>query len=293
MSSNRQARNRSTTIYILLSVIVLFAGIAATVWGGQEIAAQPNAPGHLLSPTWFSVGTSLLAAGLASLGFAVVRRFDDIDSVELHEKLGLLRSARLIVGASERCFFDPDISAIFKKAVHDCPDTTVLVDVVGLKLYRFLNDQLQYLKIEGGSRKIIVRMLLQNPDSEHFQAICKLEARDEDATKEDILKTLTMLQGAKQVGKDLIYTDANLKVFVRFFTPFQPIASFRVGDTILIRPRIRSSGAGSRFYEAYDKQEGESYFGLYRDHFEACWSTSEFKVPVTLANKLSFSFPKG
>ena len=308
MASNRDSRTRSTTIYIVLSVCVLLAGIGATLWGGADIPGPPDAsgkPGQVLqrSPPWFAVGTSLLAAGLASLGFAVVRRFDDIDSVELHDKFDriekdildsrkYLRRARLVIpDASERCLFDPQISGRFKEAVEECsPGIDVTIDVVGLKLNRFLNDQLEYLLNDARRRNVLVRMLLQDPDGEHFRAICRLEARDEQGTKEDILNTLSKLSGARRRDRDLVYEHGNLTILVRFLSQFQPIAFFRVGDTILVRPRIRTSGAGVRFYEEYNRSEGESYFGLYRDHFNSSWTAGEFKIPASLPDRLRSIF---
>ena len=303
MSSNKDSRARSTTIYIVLSVCVLLIGIVFTIGGGAEIPGPPDATGKPTatvqrSATWFAVGTSLLAAGLASLGFAIVRRFDDIDSVELQDKFdriekevreskSTLRRARLVPEASERCLFDPQISGRFKEAVDDClADAPVVVDVVGLKLNRFLNDQFEYLQAQARRQKVVVRMLLQDPDGENFRAICKLETRDEQGTREDILNTLTRLTGARCSGKELVYEKDALRIVVRFCSQFQPIASFRVGDTILVRPRIRSSGAGQRFYEVYRRSEGESYFGLYRDHFESCWIGGEFRIPTSLADRL-------
>jgi len=308
MASSNDPRQKSTTIYILLSVVTLVAGIALTIWGGRDIPEPRNAKGQAersiqFSPIGFAVGTSLLAAGLASLGFAVIRKYDDQDQSELSRKLdrievtlkeskSSLKRARVVIpDASERCLFDPQISDRFREAVQDTsPSAPLEVDVIGLKLFRFLKDQFEHLRIVSEQRDVRVRMLLQDPDSDVFSAICELETRDENGTKNDILSTLKFLTGATLKEDQLTYTLGNLTILVRFFAQFQPIAFFRVNETVLVRPRIRSGSAGSRFYETYLKGEGASYFGLYRDHFDDCWSGGKFKIPPTLARKLENVF---
>lgn len=308
MSDAKERRDRTTVLYVALSAVVLLFGIGLTVWGGIDTPIERDSGGKVTkteqkSPTAFSVGTSLLAAGLASLGFAVVRVFDDRDTTKLNEDVAdvkqridgvsaALREARSLVrrtqivipSARERCLFDPQISARFRVAISDCsPNSALQVDVVGLKLLRFLTDQLQYLTEQAATRPVNVRMLLQNPDSPDFVSICSLETRDEKGTRANILSTLQLLRGARLVDEDLEYKSGQLSIKVRFYLSFQPIAFFRVNDTVLVRPRIRSAGAGDRFYEAYTLDEGEEYFGLYRDHFKSCWQKAKFEVPTSIA----------
>lgn len=318
MYEPQERRSRTTALYIVLSALVLFVGIGLTLWGGQDVPTAWDSAGKAIntvqrSPSAFSVGTSLLAAGLASLGFAVVRVFDDRDTTQLSNDIGnlanrvdgvntALRDARKLIrrtqvvipSARDRCLFDPQISGRFREAIGDSnPSCELHVDVVGLKLFRFLTDQLQYLVTQASFRPVTVRMLLQDPDSADFGSICQLETRDEKGTRADILSTLRQLQGGTHVGEDLVYSVGQLTIKVRFYPQFQPIAFFRVNDTVLVRPRIRSAGAGDRFYEAYSQEEGEEYFGLYRDHFQNCWSKGRFLVPSSIASGLQGLFKSG
>lgn len=315
MSEPKDGRSRTTALYIVLSALVLVVGIGLTVWGGQDVPLTWDAAGKVTSTVQrslsaFSVGTSLLAAGLASLGFAVVRVFDDRDAARLttdmsalanrvegvnntlREARKLIRRTQIVIpSARDRCLFDPQISGRFREAIGDCdPNGALHVDVVGLKLHRFLTDQLQHLTNHAMSRQVIVRMLLQDPDSADFGSICQMEARDEKGTRGDILAALRLLKGGTHVGDDLVYSKGHLTISVRFYPWFQPIAFFRVGGTILVRPRIRSAGAGDRFYEAYSQDEGEEHFGLYRDHFNNCWTKARFVVPSTIASGMQGLF---
>lgn len=315
MSDLKERRLRTTVIYVALSAGVFLFGVALTVWGSMEVSTSSDIRSTGIakeqrSPVAFSVGTSLLAAGLASLGFAVVRVFDDRDTNKLNEDVcgvkdrvddvkasllesrDLVRRTRIVIPtAPERCLFDSGISNRFREAVRDYGSNAGLeVDVVGLKLHRFLNDQMKYLTSQAASRDVRVRMLLQDPDTPDFGSICSLETRDEKGTRNSILLTLKQLQGAKKVESDLQYTSGRLIICLRFYPQFQPIAFFRVNDTVLVRPRIRSNGAGDRFYETYTRQEGEEYFGLYRDHFQICWEKSKFLVPSTIAQGMNGMF---
>jgi hypothetical protein len=295
MSKNWNARNRSAAIYFLISLVIFLAGVLCTIWGNQSVPGPLDHYGKpigtsQLSPAWFSIGTSLLAAGLVSLGFWLLRTIDDADSTELKEKLETLTTKVVSHGEylhklstiksdpSERCVSDDGISNVFKQLLDEHPqDKDLKVDVVGLKLHRFLRDQLKHLKAKAKYTKIDVRMLIQDPDAEAFSAICKLEARDEAATRADIDKTLRALSRTEERDSSLIHKDGNLEISARFFTPFQPIALFRVDDTIFVRPRVKSHGAGSRFYEPYVENYGGNYFELYKDHFEVCWEQSNYR----------------
>lgn len=307
MHEAKTIRQRTTTIYILISFLVFAIGTAMAIWGGGSISSPEDIknliPPTQVSPTAFSVGTSLLAAGLVSLGFAIIRKYDDHDSAKLHESIDsheeklrsfnqtLQRVKSVIPDASQRCFFDNQLSDSFINAISTCPPRKeISVDVVGLKLHRFLRDQFELLKRESKNRPVSVRMLLQDPEHIAFEALCQLESRDLAGTKDDIANSLLYLEGASYDSEKLTYTNGKLKIEVKFYEKFQPIAFFRVNKTIMVRPRIRSTGIGTRFYETYTETEGHSYFGLFHDHFDTCWKSSNFEIPSTLSNKLSNKF---
>lgn len=309
MHDAKTIRQRTTAIYILISFLVFFIGTAMAIWGGGSVTSPDDIKNLATpiqnSPTAFSVGTSLLAAGLVSLGFALIRKYDDHDSAKLHESIDsheerlrsfnqtLQRVRSVIPDAAQRCFFDSELSDSFVSAINTCaPRKEISVDVVGLKLHRFLRDQFELLKKESKNRPINVRMLLQDPEHNAFEALCQLESRDLEGTKNDIVSSLLYLEGATYNAEKLIYTDENLKIEVKFYEKFQPIAFFRVNKTVMVRPRIRSTGIGTRFYETYTEDEGHSYFGLFHDHFDTCWKSSSFEIPSTLSIKLLNKFKK-
>ena len=297
MSSSQELRSRSTTIYIIISILLGALGVVATVWGGASVPDEilGSTPLVQRSAFMFSLGTSLLAAGVVSLGFAITRLYDDKDSTKIQD--GLTRYENLLLtfkeslddvetvsrGAAKRCVFESAISPVFRKALEaGCRRDAACVDVVGLKLSRFLTEQLDYLKQYSTTQPVEVRMLLQEPGTSEFKLLCRLESKNEVEVTKDIAKSLRMLTNMDGSGPVLHFRFGGLAISVKFYSGFQPVAFFRVNDTVSVRPRIRSYGAGTLFYETYKQSEGREYYGLFTNHFDNCWDESKAKVPKSI-----------
>ena len=152
---------------------------------------------------------------------------------------------------------------------------------MGLKLYRFLLDQLDWMLQQG--RNTDIRLLLQNPDTDVFKEICDLENRSSQATARDIANTLSRLQGAAPEGRSLTWRSDSVHVELRFSDAYQPVTLFRVEDIACVRPRVSTPlGAATRFYETYDRRDSDVHFAVYLSHFEKCWDEASYRVPAAL-----------
>lgn len=299
-------RSRSTLIYFLLAAVISLVGVVLAGWG-----ALTDDNGQPRSATVVSIGTSLLAGGLASIGFGVLRHFDDRDEVarhiqleahrdtiiarvdELREEVGRIgtevtRSVRLTSSAALRCVSDLEIGDRFRmefaRAGH--LGGVISVDVLGLKLFRFLSDQLFWISESGHPTHI--RLLMQHPDGEIFEQICEAEARSVDATRRDMARTLNSLRPSATRDKSLLWDREALQVEVRLFNRYQPVTMFGVDSTIYVRPRVSTpQGASSRFYEVYDESDSRAHFGVHHSHFETCWEESSYSMPLSIHRLLA------
>jgi hypothetical protein len=316
-------RNLRTVAYFLIVVITIIAGLAITL-SARTVDSNPISSAQVL----ISVGTGVLAAGLASLALGVMRWIDDKDSdegsgsiqnlartlderfsqasvaeetriQELHARLDVsgqqvarelertrvVLSKYTIVDSSPnlRCVSDAGIGAEFRRAFYASRDSlasnqTIHVDVLGLKLHRFLDDQLDWLR--GHGRRIDIRLLLQDPKGAVFTSICHLEGRDIQVAIEDAQRTLGLLDGGRLEDHSWRHEIDNVHIDLRFTGKYQPVTLFRVGGTCCVRPRVSTPlGAATRFYEKYDQQSGPTYYSVYAAHFTQAWNTSEFVDP--------------
>jgi hypothetical protein len=280
-----------TVTYFLLSIIISLIGLLLLV-----IHVGSNNQSTVIA----SIGASLLAGGIASLGFGLLRYIDDSSGqklqVEVDRRLArveaqftvlqtgvgqfgveAMNAVRRTTKADERCVSDDKISDRLRQehARFALRDRDLHIDVLGLKLFRFLEDQLNWL--ESSNHATSVRMLLQYPYSAVFQQICELEARSPRATREDIARTLDKLTGATIEQDSLTWANGNLRVQLRFYDKYQPVALFRVQDAIYVRPRVNTPlGASSRFYEVYEKLDSEKHYRVQSQHFERCWSEGHY-----------------
>lgn len=271
-----------TMVYILISVVTILSGALVTAYAGS-------------STVRISVGTSLLAAGIASLIAAVVRALDDRDTTrngnDILAQIAQVRGAirERTVGESnpgERCVTDRTIGdefrTIFQREVDlGARDEPVKVDATGLKLFRFLDDQVPWLKSQ--KREIHVRLLLQNPDEEVFSDICRLENRSLAATVRDIESTLNMLKGGEVSDNSYLVTIDSVTFELRYYSDYQPVTLFCVGRSSCVRPRVSTpKGQASRFYETYYSSSGREQSDVYLSHFEKCWNESKYRTPKAL-----------
>lgn len=276
----------TTIVYFLIAIIISLIGLVL-------IAAPLGAKRP--SPTAQSIGASLLAGGVASVGFGLLRYIDDAAENELRSEVehsrsdlvshfdtlrdGLIdfarrsaNSVRITSQAKLRCVSDLEIGGKFRDEYtrFSLAAEPISVDVLGLKLYRFLEDQLSWLVANNHETR--VRMLLQYPYGKVFEEICELEARNVRATREDITRTLDALDDATVIGHSLNWQSGRVNLQLRFFDRYQPVTMFRIQGTIYVRPRISTpQGAASRFYEIYESQDSPDHFNVQMRHFEQCW----------------------
>ncbi|MFL6101370.1 MAG: hypothetical protein ACJ71T_15600 [Actinomycetales bacterium] len=291
-----EARNRSTIIYFLVSLLLALVGLILTVIGSRTQG------GHQANTTLISVGTSLLAAGIASAGFGILRHFDDKDEraqqqrhaeemegldstvdrirADLKTLIGTyMNPIRLVTSANQRCVSDTEIGSQFRREfARSMIDTPVLrIDLLGLKLFRFLQDQLEWM-IER-QHEVNLRLLLQDPDSSVFDEICELEARNLGHTRTEVERTIEAFEGAAVEGRSLVWKSGRVRVELRFFGKYQPVTLFRVQDVVYVRPRVSTPrGAASRFYEIYESRDGGSHYDVHLAHFQECWDQSHYAI---------------
>lgn len=287
-------RSLSTIVYFLVAVIVSLLGLVLLV---SHIGSKNQ------SEALDSIGASLLAGGIASVGFGLLRYIDDTAERELKNQLNNMRtelekqfdalrkaianfavdtagSIRATSQADIRCVSDVEIGSKFRTEFtrFSLLPEPVAVDVLGLKLVRFLEDQLNWLV--SRRHDTTVRLLLQNPYGKIFSEICELEARNLRSTQDDILRTLDKLIGATVEGPSLVWQKEQVRIEVKFYDKYQPVALFRVQDTIYVRPRVSTpQGAATRFYEVYETRDSEKHFNVQLRHFEQCWRDGRYRAP--------------
>ena len=178
-----------------------------------------------------------LTSGAAESQAAIIESVRELQA-DLARKVVLDTSSRF------RCVDDARIGEAFQTAFTLASirngSGAIRVDVAGLKLLRFLDDQLAFLQASG--QRVNVRLLLQSPDEDIFADICKMEDRDVRSTARDIRSTLGLLTGASAIGKSLVWRRNALTIELRFYSDYQPITLFRVADECCVRPRVSTPG---------------------------------------------------
>jgi hypothetical protein len=286
-------RSLRTIIYFLVALVLALIGLLLIVLHPKDQAS-----------TFVGIGTSVLAGAIASIGFGLLRYIDDASQRGFSRQLNLTRaelgqelcglresvdnfaidtakSIRVTASAKLRCVSDLEIGTRFRAEYvrFSMGDRTVHVDVLGLKLYRFLVDQLSWM-LER-EHKSTIRLLLQNPYSQVFDEICEIEARNIKATRADIARTIDMLNGGRVEGNAWVWTKGDISVQLRFFDNYQPVTLFRVDDSIYVRPRISTpQGAASRFYEIYERTDSPEHFSVQLSHFDQCWREAQYSGPA-------------
>lgn len=300
-TSPNLTRSHKTVLYITVSIALLFGGAALTFWG-SAISSE----GIQTSPLLIAIGTSVWAGAIASVALGILRKLDDSDASTSDSKLDelstkisrsnatilaevkkesfdLSRLVRVDITPELRCVSDLDIGGEFQRCFArqrqiSQPTQPIPIDVVGLKLNRFLDDQYDWLRRTGSRAEI--RLLLQNPDKTSFNAICNNENRARMPTINDIAKTLNQFSFGTVEDQSLIAKNDAIVCKIRFYDEYQPVTLFRIGDSCCARPRITTpGGAATRFYEYYDRTDSALHWGVYNRHFEHCWNSSQFVVP--------------
>jgi hypothetical protein len=289
--------SQTTIIYFLVALVLVLVGVVGVIVPGA-------------SKVLVAIGSSLIAGGLASIGFGVMRYLDDNSgrastaaltaleqkveavAVELQSRWkrfsdeyaeiahSVISLAAVSRAAQLRCTSDHDIHLKFRHEFALAPSSApVEVDIVGLKLDRFISDQFDYI-IQSG-KETHLRMLLQRPKGEVFESICDLEARVPQEVIRAVSRAIERLQGGTVKEHSLVWSSGSLQVQLRLYEFYQPITFFRVHNSVYVRPRVATPrGAAQRFYESYSAADSQDQFAVYKDHFQHCWDRSSYDAAL-------------
>lgn len=286
-----------TAIYILSSVVVTLIGlIVLLLWGKNSVVA--------------SVATSIIAGGLSSLAFSIIRYFDDVGSraqtqsvhrdvqkivTEIDGSKGLLRSiqANAIVADNPnlRCVFDRQITTQFTDIIKAIPASeTIHIDLIGISLYRFFREQLDNLIDKKG---VVLRMIVQDPREPSLEIMVKQEGRNQEIVKKEIndLTTYILQRASKSPAREpsnkipaakFSYTAFNTKiesqVELRWFPGVASFTMTRINDIIFVRSRFLEEAQGAPvFFEKYYGKDNKCLLCL-AEYFEHAWEIS--KLPT-------------
>lgn len=263
-----------TAIYLLSSAVVALTGLTIT------LASNPR-------PVGLSIGTSLIAAGVGSFAFAIMRFYDDSssDSVNavlnsglerLHESMNhqvkatdtLRRTAFRTGHIDSRAYGIYPAEAITQELSRN--NAKVEVDSFGLTLGRLLRLDLPQL-LEREDCK--VRLLVQHPQSPMFDLILSQEQRDREQCMRDIISVTKYVLERTDPASATAQSPAQRKnsVDIRWYRGYPTVTSIRIDDMILVRPRVPKEPLQmNAFYERYSREDGRA-FQAYYDLYDQLW----------------------
>jgi hypothetical protein len=252
-----------TTLYVLSSVVVALVGAVMLFAAGG-------------SPTGLSISTSLIAGGMSSVGFVVIRYFDDVDSHRVGEELtdALVRHSRS-VNALRRLLESDDTSRVFDRHPKDEIDHEltnlsghVEIDVMGMTLRAFCRDWLRVLLVRGNTT---LRVLVQDPTAATFAQVCHQESRDVTTMTADVqwvAETLRRIQQGESPFEG-VEVPPHFTVRLRWCADYPTVTMIRAGGVVYARPRF-SADQSRMFFERYTLEEGAA-FGTFRSIFDVAW----------------------
>lgn len=269
-----------TVLYIFCSVILILVGVVLLF----ALAGHSN---------WIAISTSILAGGISSVAFAVIKFFDDRDSSFANHSISLdikrlednLR-AQIVVrdDPDVRCIFDRHPKSQVAAAVKSVREGSPLeVDLIAFSLGSFHNEQADLFERPGAK----LRLIVQDPMSESFKIMAEQEGRDGDVMAREILHiTDVVIARAKDMTNEDL--QAHLKahyrqqhkkgiceVELRWFSGIASITSTRINDIVFVRSRLLNEGGDGAqvFFEKYSSTS-ERCFGAYAAYFSAAWEKS-------------------
>lgn len=259
-----------TAIYVVVSICVVSLGVACLAWAENNLVL-------------LSVATSLIAGGISSAAFGIIRYFDEKTNIATSAQFGKhledLRSDLQDVGkdlqvvrsitavardVNERRVFDrhPD-DEIRAEIERHRRTSRVTLEVMGLSLRPFYGDFMSYL-IERGN--VNLRLIVQEPGTELFSTICQQEARDEAAMARDVL-----LVTRRVLDYQLESNPGNSEIEVRWFRFCPAVSLTRVDGVVFVRSRfLQEALHPPMFFERYYEIEGRC-FDAYKSYFEKAW----------------------
>jgi hypothetical protein len=282
-----------TVIYILLSIIIALVGVV--------LLSHANPQDQIK----ISIATSIVAAGITSLIFGIIRYIDERDmetsSQIMRTKIegltndisGLERSlgdVRNFVSAvrdpNERRVFDRHPDDEFRNELNQIHvRTPIVVDTLGLSLIQFCDDHLNNFIVRGNSR---LRLLIQNPLKDNFTLICQQEGREVlTMMKEILLVTRQILSlsahgqaaGMQASPHGLLSGGTRnakpTKVELKWFDDFPSITFTRLNNVMYVRARyLKEANQPPMFYEVYYDGVESKCFHSYSSYFDLAWNSS-------------------
>jgi hypothetical protein len=256
-------------LYIVSSLLIGLAGVLILVIGRKNTIA-------------ISVGTSMIAGGLASIAFAVIRYLDDraadssaaslknsVESLEhsvrdeQHALESLRRVTSSISGTSLRVY-DRHPQDEVREELQQLTER-ISADIFGFTLRPFCQDWLEYLVEQGNCH---VRLITQDPDSNMFDQVCQQESRNPDLMRIDTLWVRDRVLAAQSLAKP------GLNIELRWFSGYPTVTMTRLNDVMFVRARfLREATQPRLFHERYCAEDGLP-FRAYLEQFETAWNAS-------------------
>lgn len=265
-------------IYILASLLTLVGGLAL-------LFAKPT------EAVWLSISTSLIASGLASLAFSVIKYFDDKDSNvqqiqmskslrELNSKINEIVVGKVIVDEpNNRCVFKRQLTDEFANLLNMYKDSEkIKIDIIGFSLYRFYKEQLENILEKSHSQ---IRIIVQDPRNAASKIMAEQESRDLNNVKKDVYDmTKRIIELAKKYQPRRKETYARFvkedksSVEARWFQGCASVTIVRFNDVIYVRSRFLGEGKDAPvFFERYHINQKQC-FEAYEEYFQNAWEKS-------------------
>jgi hypothetical protein len=270
-----------SALYLLLSLILALVGLALL---GVSDTGPPKAgqPATVYDPVWLSIATSLIAAGVASLLFTLIREIDQRDSaqskkritslIELEQKLhqGLIelrRALLLTMNPDARRIYSVHPADEVRKAIEEQQvPNKVTLDALGLALRSLYDEQIKDLIVRGNCE---VRLVVEDPRSDAFKTMCEQEARDIVVMTEDVLTVTEYVRAWTEEHPDA--AEREVSVLIRWSGLNVPVTMTRVNEWMAVRTRLPREGVRERgFFEQYTPDDGKAFIQLGR-FFDETW----------------------
>lgn len=244
-------------VFNTISVALLIIGILLIVIGC--IAAEP------IKSICMSIGSSLAASAVATIIYRVT---DKMREKEMDEKLESIMDLLTENSPDGRACFGRHLTNAFPSMLEKYSEKDVIkVDIIGLELYRFYEDQFENLKKYPNLQ---MRMIIQDPCSKNFNSIIYHEGRNAYT----VFKNIVKLTEAIKTYNETVEEERQIKLYWMGYPSSVTIT--RVGNEMYVRPRFLKEGEGgdNMFFEKYFSKYGKT-FSVYTDFFEKAISFSK------------------
>jgi len=267
------ATKQKTTIYILVSAILALFGVILLAFGSAAWAV--------------AVATSLIAAGVSSSAFAVIRYFDEVDMANhqsvitqaiaaldqnlsrLDTGLDVMRSTALLSGGpDQRRVFERHPKGAVQQELR-AARREIELDALGMSLAPFYDDIVRDLQHRGNAH---IRLLVQDPRGKTFDWICVEQGRDRKKTADSILYTIRKVLEHEATARE----GAEATIEIRCCDSVPSVTLTRINRVVFVRPRLPNEAnfGGTVFYERYDERVERECYDTYWHYFDSVWEDS-------------------